>query len=81
MHLKILKKINFFSDNFSEKFIIHLCKAMEEKKLGPEEILFSKDDPNDTLYILNTGDLSFYIELANKKGKTIKVLETIKVLN
>ena len=81
MHLKIIKKINFFVDNFSEKFLVNLCKSLEEKKYGPEEVLFLKDDPSDTLFILNSGELSFYLEDNSNKGKSIKVLETIKVSN
>jgi CRP-like cAMP-binding protein len=79
MNLKIIKKINFFVENFSETFLINLSKHLEEKKIGPEEILFSKDDLSDTLFILNSGDISIYIELSNTKEKNIKVLETLKV--
>jgi penicillin-binding protein-related factor A (putative recombinase) len=80
MNLKIIKNIKFFADNFSEKFLIHLCKSLEEKKYGPEEAVFTKDSSSDKLFILNSGDLSYYIELANgNKKKSIKILETIKV--
>ncbi|CAD8197192.1 unnamed protein product [Paramecium octaurelia] len=76
-NMKLISKINFLTQNFSEQFLISLSKTMVEEKFVPESTIYQQHDPSEYLYILSNGSLSFYITMNNKQ-QTVKVLETVR---
>lgn len=49
-----LKKYDFFK-NLSDTVLSSLASEIEEITLKPEEVLFKKGDPGDSLYVIRTG--------------------------
>ncbi|CAD8054277.1 unnamed protein product [Paramecium sonneborni] len=76
INMKVVKRINFLTENFSEQFLIQLSKNLIEEKYAPEQIIYKQNDESDFLYILQKGELQFYITLKNKQ-ESQKVLESV----
>ncbi|CAD8076502.1 unnamed protein product [Paramecium sonneborni] len=76
INMKVVKRINFLTENFSEQFLIQLSKNLIEEKYAPEQIIYKQNDQSDYLYILQKGELQFYITLKNKQ-ESQKYLESI----
>jgi CRP-like cAMP-binding protein len=80
INFKILKNISFLAENFSEELLIVLSKKMTEHTYGPEEVIFSHNDLSEFFYILNEGEIQFYIDSSKKlREKSPKILETFNV--
>ncbi|CAD8137902.1 unnamed protein product [Paramecium pentaurelia] len=75
INMKIVKKIKFLTENFSDNFLIQLSKNLIEEKFAPEQIIFKQDEVSDFLYILQKGEVQFYVTLKNKQEQQ-KVLES-----
>ncbi|CAD8046163.1 unnamed protein product [Paramecium sonneborni] len=74
INMKIIRKIKFLTDNFSEEFLILLSKNLIEEKFAPEQIIYKQNEVSDYLYILQKGEVEFYVNLNNKQ-ESQKVLE------
>lgn len=77
IHFNLIHSIQFFKDNFSPKFLTAMSSIVSEERYGPDEIIYSREQPCDFLYILKKGEISQYITMDDKK-KTLKILETFK---
>ncbi|CAD8047017.1 unnamed protein product [Paramecium sonneborni] len=75
INMKIVKKIKFLTDNFSDQFLIQLSKNLLEEKFAPEQIIYKQNEVSDYLYILQKGEVQFYVTLNNKQ-ESQKVLES-----
>ena len=71
----ILKRIKFFSCNFSEETLRKTMMIMKEKRFTPGDIIFQKGDIQESkLYIIKTGE----IELLFGNSSHLKTVHTCK---
>ena len=71
----ILKRINFFSLNFSEETLRKTMMIMKEKKFTPGDVIFEKGDLQETkLYIIKTGE----VELLFGNSNNLKTVQSCK---
>lgn len=59
---KIIKSEKIFRLNFSEDFLDELALKMKEKRLAPEEIIYSQNELTDKIYFLMRGSISFIMQ-------------------
>jgi CRP-like cAMP-binding protein len=67
IYKKILMKSHLLKDNFSDSMINKLCLRVKEKKLVPDESLFSQGDLSQSLIFLLSGQIELFISNACKQ--------------
>lgn len=66
-NIQIIGNIGFLKDNFSDEFLNCLCKYFKPKRVGPEEIIYSKNSDSSDLYVLNHGEVHIFLSPDNNK--------------
>jgi CRP-like cAMP-binding protein len=68
-----LKKLSFFSQEFSTQFLEELSLSMKEITLGPGETLYNTGEYDERIYFLRRGELfsTFKSYDQEKQGYTI----------
>lgn len=80
----ILKKAKFFSNNFSEDFLVKLVMKMKKKRYLPEEIIFHENDETaeKCFYFIEKGEVELFTNcIKNSQTTRLGVLEKDQYFN
>jgi CRP-like cAMP-binding protein len=69
-----LKKLNFFSSEFSKEFLDQLSLSMKEITLGPGETLYYAGEYDDKIYYIRRGELYSTFKSLNQEKEALPVL-------
>ena len=75
----IVKEIDLFSMNFSQKTLNGLVKTMKEEKYPPGEIIFrAGEHRNRDLFFIKKGNVEIFVENESKEDSDYKILKELK---
>ncbi|EAR90908.2 cyclic nucleotide-binding domain protein (macronuclear) [Tetrahymena thermophila SB210] len=78
----ILKECQFFQNNFSEELIKSMVNIIQEKNYTPEEIIYLKEDQNQSraIYFVQEGIVEIFMETQNNQQKQNNQFKSLKKL-
>lgn len=78
MYFKVLKKSRIIGENLPMSLINQLCLKIKEKKLTPEEDIFTKGELVSRLIFVLKGEIQLYAERHTDEDKLLTSIRTIK---
>lgn len=69
---KILSQQKIFKLNFSASFVAELSYYIRERRVGPEQIIFSQGEPINNIYIILKGTIIHQVLMPNQVIKSIR---------
>lgn len=65
-----MKEIKLFSLNFSEETLRQMISIMKEVRFTPGDIIFTKNDLSNSVYILRRGEVELFIERSHSSNES-----------